>query len=121
MVANLRGNFPDFTEGEILGYLQYRNWDTAQVEAQMQSTRGYRESYKPTIRDIAPFMLPAPGCTAPDGCQVLLEDMKGNVLRDNEGRMILLSIGMCHGTVAEMLEQQVNVLYLVWPIDPCGL
>jgi len=109
MVQQVREKFPDFSEGDILGYLQYRNWDVAQAELQMHTTQGYRESYAPTIADIAPFMLSAPGCAGPDGCQVLLEDMKGGVLCDNEGRMIVLSIGMCHGTTAEMLEQQAYV------------
>jgi hypothetical protein len=34
--------------------------------------------------DVAPFMRAAPGTKGPDGCWVVLEDMKGDCYRDNE-------------------------------------
>mmetsp|Transcript_58285 Transcript_58285/g.138733 ORF Transcript_58285/g.138733 Transcript_58285/m.138733 type:complete len:462 (-) Transcript_58285:131-1516(-) len=110
MVQQVHAKFPDFNDGDVMGYLQYRNWDVAQAEAQMRTTQGWRKSHKPTIADVAPFMLPGPGCSAPDGCQVLLEDMKGGVLKDSEGRLVLLWIGLTHGTPAEQMAQQVYVL-----------
>jgi hypothetical protein len=109
MVKGLHEKFPDFNDGDVLGYLQYRHWDVAQAEAQMRTTIGYRKSHKPTIADVAPFMLPAPGCSAPDGCHMIVEDMKGGCLKDNEGRLVILWIGLIHGTMAEQLEQQAYV------------
>eukprot|EP00290_Baffinella_frigidus_P025995 CAMPEP_0180233496 /NCGR_PEP_ID=MMETSP0987-20121128/28106_1 /TAXON_ID=697907 /ORGANISM="non described non described, Strain CCMP2293" /LENGTH=450 /DNA_ID=CAMNT_0022199317 /DNA_START=33 /DNA_END=1385 /DNA_ORIENTATION=+ len=109
MVQQVHARFPDFNDGDVLGYLQYRNWDIAQAEAQMRTTQGFRKSHRPTIADVAPFILPAPGCFAPDACQILLEDMKGGVLKDNEGRLVILWIGLCHGTPAEQLAQQAYV------------
>ena len=66
---------------------------------------------EPLLVRAPPFLrAPAPDRAHPDGCVVLLEDGAGGCARDARGRPILLSLGMTHGSAAEMQKQMVYAL-----------
>ncbi len=97
---------------ELACFLAQRDWKPADAAAQVRAAKAWRnELGELSIADVAPFLrAPAPGRAHPDGCVVLLEDGRGGVARDARGRPILLSLGMTHGSAAEMQKQMVYAL-----------
>lgn len=104
-LSALQAEFPNCDPGALLGYLKVRNWKVAEAAAQRHSTLHWAPSMRPTMHDIAPFML-----GPPDGCIVLLEDRQGGCARDRLGRPIVASIGMLHGSLLDMQRQMVYAL-----------
>ena len=96
---------------EVLAYVKSRGFDAAKAVAQWHATQEWRKERQPervTIADVAKFMRSPAGSDGPDGCMFVLEDGKGDCARDYEGRPVVVSIGMCHGTAA---EQQTQMIY----------
>jgi hypothetical protein len=63
------------------------------------------------IRDISAFLRASPGAVNPAACIVCLEDGKGGVARDVEGRPIVVTIGgMVYGSA---LEMKLQTLYAI--------
>jgi len=85
------------------------------------------EFQKLTIADVAEFYRAPPGAGRkhPDGCWVLLEDMKGGCRRDDLGRPIIVCLGMQHGSAKEMQRQCGYIAELaqqhMLPSSPKGL
>lgn len=108
-MEELRAEFPDTPEVELAALLTLRKGNVKEAAAQHRATKAWRATLKmPTIADVAPFMRSGPGASGPDGCVVVLEDMKGDCARDRKGRPIVVSIGMSHGSA---LEQQQMMIY----------
>jgi len=106
VVTLLKAKFPTLTTIQIMGFLNHHEWDYETAAAAVKTAQARLEMLEPSIRDVAPFMRSGEGCKGPDGTWMLLEDMQGGVHRDLEGRAILVSIGMMHGSPHEMLMQQ---------------
>lgn len=99
------------SDAELLAFLFACNMDVTKASAKLRGAKSKMDSLGPvTIADVAPFhRAPSKDRKLPDGCLVLLEDMKGGVARDVLGRPIMLSVGMQHGTVEETLKQYLYV------------
>ena len=99
------------SDAELLAFLFACNMDVTKASAKLCGAKTKMESLGPvTIADVAPFhRTPSKDRKLPDGCLVLLEDMKGGVARDVLGRPIMLAVGMQHGTVEEMCKQYLYV------------
>lgn len=107
-LEELRKQFPNEGQEVLEGYLRMRKGDVGAASTQYKSTIAWKKQFrKPTIADAAPFMRSAPGAEGPDGCLIVLEDMKGDCARDKLGRPVIASIGMLHGTVEDMEKQLV--------------
>ena len=92
---------------DLVPFLRASEGDVLQASAKVRASLEAREEYgKLTIENVAQFYrAPAAGRKHPDGCLLLLEDMKGGVHRDAIGRPIVVGIGMLHGTGDEMKQQ----------------
>lgn len=92
---------------DLVPFVKAADGDIAQAAAKVKESLVARKEYrKLTVKDIAEFYrAPAGGCTFPCGCLFPLEDMKGGIHRDNLGRPIVVSLGMQHGSAAEMQMQ----------------
>jgi hypothetical protein len=96
---------------EVLAYVKSRGFDSAKAVTGFRATQQWRKDRQPervTIADVAKFMRTPAGSDGPDGCMFVLEDGKGDCARDREGRPIVVSMGMCHGTAE---EQQTQMIY----------
>ena len=104
-LTSLRRQFRDMPPGEILGFLNYQNFDEIKARSQIKESLSWQESIEPvTIADVAPFMRSAPDAKGPDGCMFVLEG-PGWCAKDNLGRPIIVSIGMMHGTQDDLKRQ----------------
>jgi hypothetical protein len=110
-VRELANDIPSTNE-EAAAFYETSSHDTAAAAEAMAAARKRRDGYGHiSIAEIAPFMrAPSTGRTLPDGCLVLLEDMKGGVARDGHGRPVVWSIGMQHGTAVEMQRQMLYIM-----------
>lgn len=107
---SMKIQFPDESEEVLIGYLKFRNFNVGEASNQIATTVTWKASLRPSIVEVAPFLRSAPGCGGPDGCIVVLEDMKGNCARDIYGRPIVACIGMLHGSMLEMQFQMIYAL-----------
>lgn len=95
------------SDPQLAAFLRTKDGDVSHSAAAVVDAEQWKTDNPVSIRDIAPFLRAPPGRSAPPGCVVLLEDMTGNdCARDADGRPVLLSIGMIHGTAEEMQRQQ---------------
>ena len=72
--------YPTIQKEEIFSFLRFRDFDYSKSVLQIDSFVEWSrklESKCPTILDVAPFMRTPDDAEGPDGCIVLLEDMKG--------------------------------------------
>jgi len=98
--------FPESSKTDLLGFLRFRDYNLEEAELQYRNTLAWRKNCpKPTIVDVASFIMVPSGSSGPDGCCVLLEDGKGDCARDKLGRPIVLHVGMPHGNRYEVLLQ----------------
>ena len=110
-VDSLHAMFPDAPKQELLAYLKARDFDLEQAATQFRSTLTWRAEFgEVSIDQIAPFLRAAPGSAGPDGCMVCLEDGRGGCARDLQGRPVIASIGMLHGSRLEMQQQYVYAM-----------
>ena len=95
------------SDAECAAFLLSCKMDVAAASAKWTAAKATVAEYgKISIKDVAPFLrAPSTSRKFPDGCFVLLEDMKGGVARDKYGRPICLAIGMQHGSADEMQRQ----------------
>lgn len=102
-------------EANVRAWMNEGGGDPHAALLKVRATRAWEASVgadKLTIADVAPFLRsPHEGQQHPDGCMVLLEDMKGGVARCKAGRPIVLSIGLVHGSIVE-IQQQFSYLAL---------
>lgn len=112
---------------EVLAYVKSRGFDAAKAVSGFRGTQQWRAERQPqrvTIADVAKFMRTPAGSDGPDGCMFVLEDGKGDCARDREGRPIVVSMGMCHGTAHEQQTQMIyaseRVVALTRPGAPPG-
>jgi hypothetical protein len=114
-IASLRAAEPAASQGrtdeDLLSFLLACNMDGAKAAAKLRGAASALAGFgEVTIADVAPwYRTPSPDRKVPDGCIVLLEDMKGGVARDQLGRPVMASIGMQHGTAEEMRKQYLYV------------
>jgi len=106
VVAKLQQEGLTATIGDAVGFLKYRDWDVNKAVVQYKSKCGWDKTFPTvTIADVAPFLMTPEGSQGPDGAVFVLEDGKGGCARDKQGRPIVVSIGMTHGTALEMQKQ----------------
>ena len=100
-------DFPSAPPEELLAYLKSYNFDLERSKLVYTNSLRWRKSYKyPTIAEIAPFLRSRPQAGGPDGGVFLLESRgMSDCARDREGRPILVSIGLVHGSKWEMHRQ----------------
>lgn len=94
----------DYSELELDSYLKFQRSIPAAAKALLASRKWKREN-PVTIKHVAQFIRAPEGKTTPPGCLVCLEDGKGDVARDTEGRPIICMIGMVYGTEQELKQQ----------------
>ena len=95
-----------YTDLELDSYLKMQRSVASAAKALVASEQ-WRRDHPVTIADVAPFLRAPPNQATPPACLVCLEDGKGNVARDRQGRPIILMIGVIHGTEEE-LQQQIS-------------
>jgi hypothetical protein len=96
------------TDDDLVPYLKASDGNVSQAALRFTKAQAARAEYKKvTIRDVAEFYRSPQGTgrRTPDGCVVPLEDTRGGIARDGKGRPIVLSLGMQHGSAAEMQKQ----------------
>lgn len=110
---------------ELVPFVKAADGDLSQAAAKVKASRLAREEYgKLTMKELSEFFRAPAGRSSPSGCMIPLEDMKGDIHRDNCGRPVVLAIGMQHGTAAEMQKQYAYLSELLdtyrRPDDPHG-
>jgi len=93
------------TDLELDSYLKFQKNVSSAAKALVASTDWKRRN-PVNIADVSCFYRAPPGGRSePPGCLVCLEDMKGNVARDVEGRPIIRMMGMVFGSEEELKQQ----------------
>lgn len=93
-----------YSELELDSFLKFQKSVSAAAKTLLAS-RKWKQDNPLTIADVAPFCRAPQGRSSPPGCLVCLEDGKGGVARDNEGRPIICMMGMVHGNEQELKQQ----------------
>ena len=93
-----------YTDLELDSYLTFQRSVSAAAKALIASEQ-WRRDHPVTIADVAPFVRAPPGHAVPPACLVCLEDGKGSVARDQQGRPIILMMGVIYGTEEELQQQ----------------
>jgi hypothetical protein len=112
-VRELAKDMPSTTsDAEIAAFVFSCDGDADSAAAKWTAAQATKATLGPvSIREVAQFLRsPSSARTYPDGCMFVLEDMNGDVARDNLGRPVCACIGMQHGSAAEMQQQMVYVM-----------
>ena len=109
------GDTEGWSDHWLAPFVKAADGNIANAAATFRKAKTARAGYhKVTIKDIAEFYrAPSADRAHPDGCMVLLEDMKGGVARDNLGRPVVVALGMQHGSAEEMQRQFAYVAELI--------
>lgn len=93
-----------YSDLELDSYLQFQKSVSAAARTLLASRKWQKEN-PITIADVAPFYRAPPGKKNPPACLACLEDGKGGVARDHEGRPIICMMGVIYGNVEELKKQ----------------
>lgn len=98
-----------YSELELDSFLQFQKSVPAAAKALLAS-RKWVEDNPVTIADVASYYRSPQGQSSPPACLVCLEDGKGGVARDHEGRPIINMMGVVYGSEEELKQQIVYAL-----------
>ncbi|CAB9515766.1 expressed unknown protein [Seminavis robusta] len=99
--SSTKANYSDL---ELDSFLQFTRSVPAAAKA-LLAARQWKEENPVSIADVASFYRAPSGTKIPPACLVCLEDGKGGVARDSEGRPIIWMMGVIYGNKEELKQQ----------------